>query len=125
MSNTTQPEDYINFIKQLGQLATSGISVSLVSENEFEVDGFYKSGNVKVNIDNMTITSRYNQINSFSNEPNNLIEKLTDLNHEWWASSQHRHDSWNSPNSNWIPFLTKQGFIEEEIITTTKYTSKM
>lgn len=90
----------MNGIKALAFLAKRGIEVKLLSDTEFTVDGFYKSGNVKVNIETNTITARYNEVTTVDAD-SNLLETLIQLNKEWHWRSANRYDGWAELDRSW------------------------
>lgn len=87
-------------------------------KKEYILEGFYKSGTVKLieTDDKLTAIARYNE------ETN--IESLYDivqLNYEWWISSKERFDGWKNPDQLWIPLLIKYNFIKHVIKTIEYY----
>lgn len=109
----------MTLIEQLGILAERGIIVQMISRSKFIVDGFYKSGTVCVDIDECTITARYDEVSSIYN--NDLIQTLVDINYDWWLRSKDRYDGWKNPDSLWIKLLMEYGLIHEEKKTVVNY----
>lgn len=85
------------------------------------VDGFYKSGNVKlVETEGQLIArSRYGQIDHIE-----TFRSIVFLNYQWWLDSRDRFDGWKRPDSRWLPLLIQEGLIEEKTETITTYTAK-
>lgn len=81
---------------------------------EYSIDGFYKSGNIKLIENNYGVLishSRYdtaNEIKSF----NDIVR----LNYEWWELSKNRFIDWSEPDSMWLPHLLELGLVDEKII---------
>lgn len=109
--------------KIIEELLKNGIPVSMeYNKNNgcinYIIDGFYKSGTVSLeeNGENLIATSRYD-------EKTNITEfrDIVLLNYNWWTSSKNRSDIWKSPDSMWLPFLLKEGFVKETIETVKKY----
>lgn len=103
----------------IDQLVRTGISV-VVSFNkeedriEYIVDGFYKSGTIKLidegdgNDENfLTAIARYDERTTISS-----VRDLVKLNYDWWQSSRDRFDGWKDPNIMWIPLLLDYSFIQ-------------
>ena len=69
---------------------------------EYIVDGFYKSGTIKLieNEDELTAVARYDE----QSEIDSLYD-LVSLNHEWWIRSKDRFDGWKEPDLSWLPFF--------------------
>lgn len=83
----------------------------LLDRFEYIIEGFYKSGSIRIyeDCDYMLATSRYNQLDEIEN-----IEDLVKLNYRWWKNSQDRYEGWKNPDFRWIPLLEKYGLIEKE-----------
>lgn len=90
------------------------VSCSYNKENdrlEYEISGFYKSGNVKLYIDNDDIicSQRYDR--------SDVVESFKDLvgiNFYWWNSSKERYDGWKDPDHNWTNSLIEFGYIKKK-----------
>lgn len=113
-------EKLTNIVKEI---LSHNINISLNYDKEideliYEVDGFYKSGTVKLKIveGEIIAKSRYDQ--------NDVIEDLEDLirlNYRWWKNSCDRYDGWKNPDFRWIQLLKTYGLIEEVTNTTISY----
>jgi hypothetical protein len=104
--------------KIIEELLENNIPFSMETKNEYILNGFYKSGEVRlIETDGKLIAhARYNE--------QTAIEKLSDLvalNYDWWLNSRDRFDGWKSPESIWIPLLEKYGFIKSVTVTKTEY----
>lgn len=85
----------------------------------YEVDGFYKSGTVKLveNPDGTFVAhARYNETTTID-----TLLDLACLNHNWWCNSRDRFEGWKNPDSAWIETLKEFNLIKEEIKTITTY----
>jgi hypothetical protein len=79
---------------------------------EYLIDGFYKSGTVRLykHENTILVESRYQQIDEIED-----IEDLVRLNYRWWINSRDRYDGWKNPDSRWIPLLEKYNLIQREV----------
>jgi hypothetical protein len=91
----------MNGINALAFIATRGVEVTLLSETEFYVGGFYKSGGVEVNTDTQQITARYGEVTTIP-ENSNLLEQLIDLNEIWYERSRERYHGWAEMDEAWV-----------------------
>lgn len=86
------------------------------------VDGFYKSGTIKIRelmsteVEADTLGgplyrtyARYDERIDISS-----LEELTRINAAWWQRSRDRADGWKQPSEKWIPLLERFGFIKAE-----------
>lgn len=110
---------YMKYMSQLDELAQLGIEIHMKTMYIFEVYGFYKSGTVLVDIQDETVTARYDEVSTIYDE--DLIQTLVDVNYDWWQRSMNRHDGWRNPDSNWESLLAKYGMIRIEYETVKRY----
>lgn len=96
----------------------SGVTLSENGDLQFELQGFYKSGSVKIYADSNYIyaLARYNEITELNYT--NPFDSLVNLNYEWWQKSKSRYEGWSQPNSDWLPYLIEKGLVTEKTITT-------
>ncbi len=99
------------------ELIESGISVRGEFDVEtdkkyFIIDGFYKSGTVKLTESEtgFILESRYNSTDDIK-----CVCDIVKWNYYWWKASKDRCESWKSPDAKWMPLLLKYGFIEEVV----------
>jgi hypothetical protein len=108
------------------ELLKKGINTILeydkgTNKNVYYLDGFYKSGTVKLmeECDGLYALQRYgdrDKIESFRD--------LVHLNFVWWNRSKEHFDGWAKPDPKWLPFLIEEGFIEEKVETVVTYKPK-
>jgi hypothetical protein len=96
------------------QLLEAGIEVGLTREG-FTVDGFYKSGEVRIvpsTVEGSWIChQRYNKTDTVEN-----LHDIVGINHHWWLHSKERSEFWEQPDLVWAPLLVKFGYIKEKTI---------
>lgn len=107
----------IEEIVKNGILVSMGYNKSTNSIN-YTIDGFYKSGNITLeeNGENLIATARYNEKTNITN-----FRDIVLLNYSWWNYSNGRNDIWNSPESDWLPFLLEEGLVKETVEVLKKY----
>lgn len=112
-----------NFEKLIRELLEKGFSITEVSiletgELAYGLDGFYKSGSVKLyeNRNCICALARYNEVTNLDDYENHF-DALVDLNYRWWKSSKERFDGWSSPDPKWLPYLLEKGLIKQKTIT--------
>jgi hypothetical protein len=99
------------------EILERGIKVTIafnqeIQQNEYIIDGFYKSGTITLSEDDdgiLVAEARYDErtrIDSFLD--------LVCLNNAWWLSSRHKFEGWEQPDPQWLPFLLEKGLIREE-----------
>lgn len=102
-------------------LVKHGIPVNLCLHKDgqivFNVEGFYKSGNVSLVPKGENFTAIDRSKNEHEIED---VHDLAMLNLRWWDISKERCDVWNFPDIHWIPLLMELGMIEEESVKTYK-----
>lgn len=93
----------------------TGVGMLESGQIYYEIDGFYKSGNVKIyeSDSKFFALGRYDSVTFLAtlSHPEDAFSSLTHLNFEWWSSSKTRYDGWSSPDKSWIPSLEKFGYI--------------
>jgi hypothetical protein len=109
----------MTYIEQLGILAERGILITKNSRSIFELSGFYKSGTVKVNVDEGTIVARYDEEYSICN--NDLVQTLVDINYDWWQRSKDRSADWKNPDVMWLDLLQEYGLVTRSDRVITEY----
>lgn len=93
-------------------LVERGIPVLLIREG-FEIDGFYKSGTIRVSKtpDGWRAYARYEQVTDIED-----VEDLVALNYNWWQGYKLAYEGWSQPDSRWVGLLEEYGFITAEIV---------
>lgn len=91
----------MNGLEALSFLAQRDVQVTMVDANTFLVDGFYKSGTVRVNIVSNSFEARYDEVTEVP-EWSNLLEQLIWSNEEWQERSAYRHDAWKEMDERWV-----------------------
>ena len=98
-------------------LLESGISVRMdfnkeTKQVEYVVDGFYKSGEIKIieTEGKLTAHARYNEVTEIDS-----LDDIIELNYIWWDSSKDRFEGWKTPDARWLPLLLKKGWVTEEV----------
>lgn len=99
----------------------SGVYLLETGEIAYELQGFYKSGTIKLYQDDNYIyaLARYNEITELS--ATNPFDSLVDLNYEWWQKSKNKWSGWEKPEQIWTKYLLEKGLIKEEKHTITTY----
>lgn len=94
----------------------SGVSLSEHGDLEFELQGFYKSGSIKLynNSNYIYALARYNEHTELS--ITNPFDSLVNLNYEWWEKSKSRYEGWSQPDSKWLPYFIEKGLVKEKTI---------
>jgi len=101
----------------LKELAVNGIYAIInhnnTSNKEYYIDGFYKSGLIKlVEIEGKIFAhSRYNTKTEILS-----IKDLIHLNFLWWKYSKDLFYGWALPNCIWLTLLIKEGLIDASVI---------
>lgn len=85
--------------EQLALLAECGVIVELAGTGKYRVGGFYKSGQVLVDLPSRTVTGRYDEVTSFDGEE--LIDHLIMLNDKWHLRSADRFEGWKEKELSW------------------------
>jgi len=92
-------------LAQLGFLAETGVEVTMLSMDRYKVSGFYKSDSVTVDFTKMTVTARYNEVDTFT-EDDDLVVVLTNLNRAWQERSAFHFEGWREPTPEWARVYT-------------------
>jgi hypothetical protein len=101
------------FPKFIEECLDEEIPVGLKKENgriSFEIDGFYKSGTIKVyqdSEDSWTAHDRYGRVYTVDS-----FQELVGINFSWWQSSKERSSAWEQPDPRWIKALERFGYIK-------------
>lgn len=104
------------------EILSKGISVVGITlyDDEFcyEIDGFYKSGSVKLYVldGDIKAMARYNEVTDIT-----CFEDLVTLNYQWWDYSKDRYEGWATPHPAWEPYLLELGLITKEVETKITY----
>lgn len=99
----------------------SGVCLLDSGEIAYNLNGFYKSGDVLLFEDSTYIyaQARYAEI-TVLNDGQNPFDALVGLNYEWWQKSKDRYDGWKIPDSRWLPYFLEKGLVQEQINVTYK-----
>lgn len=99
----------------------SGVRVLETGELAYELQGFYKSGDIKLFERNGSLfaMARYDELTELSeNEP---FDSLISLNYQWWQSSKDRWGGWKNPEEKWLKYFLEKGLVKESTQTTKTY----
>ena len=92
----------------------SGVCLLKTGELAYELQGFYKSGDVKLFQKDGSIfaLTRYDELTELSEEP---FHSLISLNYNWWQRSKNRWNGWENPEEKWLKYFLEQGLVKENI----------
>ena len=98
------------------EFVLSGVSLLKTGELAYELQGFYKSGDVKLfeREDFIYALARYEELTQLSES--NPFDSLVELNYEWWQKSKSRWVGWETPEEKWLVYFLEKGLVKEKIL---------
>ena len=98
--------------KIIEDVVDRGIKVYL-TKNGYEIEGFYKAGNIKIEIKNNVLHAldkkeKATVINSF--------DDLVRLNYDWWKRSRDKSTEFINPGKEWLDDFNRLNLVKRQVL---------